>query len=423
MSDTSTTNTLPADWQLLPLGAIAETQLGKMLNSSKQTGQARMPYLRNINLRWETIDLADVKKMDVFPDEIDKFTLRSGDVLVCEGGEPGRAAVWKSDEPMAFQNAIHRVRPKEGISSEFLSFQFEWLTKNGHLDKFFTGVTIKHFAQTRLRKAIFVVPPLAEQVKIIEFLEEQLSRLDAALASVRTVREKAAKFCRSLLHAAFTGALTGHDSLLGTPPAVWVKTEINEVAHINYGYTESATHDSIGPKFLRITDIQDGRVSWSEVPYCTISEKDEEKHRLASGDIVFARTGATTGKSFLVVNPPNAVCASYLIRLRPMGDKVLSEFLSAYFQSDTYWNQIRAGTTGTAQGGFNASKLAKLIMVLPSLVEQEKIVEILEEQLSRLDASLAVADAVEKRASALRRSLLHAAFTGQITKQWRESKS
>lgn len=317
---------------------------------------------------------------------------------------------------------VGRVDDLERILPQYLKWyatapQFrEWISSTTQ------GVTGSH---TRAKANQILaqevpVPSLAEQKKIVEILEEQLSRLDAALASVCTVRDKTSKLRRSLLHAAFTGALTGHDPSLGTPPAVWVETEISEVAHINYGYTESATRDSVGPKFLRITDVQDGRVSWSEVPYCIISEKDEEKHRLASGDIVFARTGATTGKSFLVVNPPNAVCASYLIRLRPMDDKVLPEFLNAYFQSDTYWNQIRIGTTGTAQGGFNASKLAKLVVVLPSLVEQEKILEILEEQLSRLDTSFAIIYAVEKRAAALRRSLLHAAFTGKLTERWRE---
>jgi type I restriction enzyme, S subunit len=106
----------------------------------------------------------------------------------------------------------------------------------------------------------------------------------------------------------------------------WEVKKLAEVSAINYGYTESASSRPVGPRFLRITDIQDDHVDWKSVPYCEIATADLSKYRLASGDIVFARTGATTGKSFLVDAPPNAVFASYLIRLRLLDKKLLPEF-------------------------------------------------------------------------------------------------
>src|SRR4051812_15425050 len=96
----------------------------------------------------------------------------------------------------------------------------------------------------------------------------------------------------------------------------WATQQLAAVSAINYGYTESASSEAVGPRFLRITDIQNDKVDWDGVPYCKIAASDLPKYRLASGDIVFARTGATTGKSFLVDDPPDAVFASYLIRLR-----------------------------------------------------------------------------------------------------------
>jgi type I restriction enzyme S subunit len=179
-----------------------------MLNSSKQTGSALKPYLRNINLQWGRIDLSDVKEMDIFDNEMRQFMLAKGDVLVCEGGEPGRSAVWNLDIEMGFQNAIHRIRPRERLSSEFACYQFEWLVKNGILDELFTGVTIKHFSQQKLRKVEFVVPSLNEQEKIVQILEEQFSRLDASLVIADAIETKASNMRRSLLHAAFTGELT-----------------------------------------------------------------------------------------------------------------------------------------------------------------------------------------------------------------------
>lgn len=145
----------------------------------------------------------------------------------------------------------------------------------------------------------------------------------------------------------------------------WETKELAAVSAINYGYTESASSNPVGPRFLRITDIQDDCVNWDSVPYCKIESADLPKYRLASGDIVFARTGATTGKSFLVDEPPEAVFASYLIRLRLLDKKLLPEFVLLFFQTAGYWQSIKDGSSGSAQGGFNATKLGALTIPVP----------------------------------------------------------
>lgn len=157
------------------------------------------------------------------------------------------------------------------------------------------------------------------------------------------------------------------------------KVRLKDVAEIMYGYTAKSGIDKQGPKYLRITDIQDSRVQWSAVPNCEIGQLDMEKYRLQPGDIVFARTGATTGKSFLIQDPPAAVFASYLIRVKTTDKRIDQRFLHFYFQSQEYWEAIRQGTTGSAQGGFNASKLGALVIPLPPLPEQKRIVAILDQ--------------------------------------------
>ncbi|XEI33675.1 restriction endonuclease subunit S [Aeromonas veronii] len=185
---------------------------------------------------------------------------------------------------------------------------------------------------------------------------------------------------------------------------------LGEVSVINYGYTESATSDPIGPKFLRITDIQDSGVNWDDVPFCQIDATGLKKFKLAHGDIVFARTGATTGKSFLVINPPEAVFASYLIRLRLQDMSLLPEFVSLYFQSKEYWDAIRAGSSGSAQGGFNASKLAALMIPVPTLPEQQRIVAILDEAFEAIAAARTNAEQNRQNARTLFESYLEAVF-------------
>ena len=172
----------------------------------------------------------------------------------------------------------------------------------------------------------------------------------------------------------------------------WVAKTLAEVSAISYGYTESASSDAIGPRFLRITDIQNDCVDWKHVPYCKIASAELPKYRLATGDIVFARTGATTGKSFLVENPPDAIFASYLIRLRLLDKRLSPEFVSLFFQTADYWQAIKDGSSGSAQGGFNASKLGALSIPVPPLPEQKRIVAILDDALEGIATAKANAE-------------------------------
>jgi len=186
----------------------------------------------------------------------------------------------------------------------------------------------------------------------------------------------------------------------------WDNKPLAEVSSLNYGYTESASSEPIGPRFLRITDIQDDRVDWHTVPYCKIDEGEIAKYRLATGDIVFARTGATTGKSFLIEGPPDAVFASYLIRLRLLDKGLSPRFVSLFFQSDDYWETVKAGSAGSAQGGFNASKLGALRIPIPPLGEQWRIVGILDEAFAGIATAKANAEKNLRNARALFASLL-----------------
>jgi len=159
----------------------------------------------------------------------------------------------------------------------------------------------------------------------------------------------------------------------------WRTMPLGDLAEsVDYGVTASASQRPIGPKFLRITDIQDGTVNWDSVPWCECDERSAKESRLRSGDIVFARTGATTGKSFLIRGcPTNTVFASYLIRVR-LGDAAEPGFVSHFFQTPNYWAQIMKSARGLAQPGVNASTLKALRVPLPPLPEQRRIAEILD---------------------------------------------
>jgi type I restriction enzyme, S subunit len=145
---------------------------------------------------------------------------------------------------------------------------------------------------------------------------------------------------------------------------------VREVAEsIQYGHTASAISREEGPRFLRITDIQDGAVDWDSVPSCNIVAEDVPRYRLSTGDLVFARTGATTGKSFLIRDCPDAVFASYLIRVRASKD-VDPRYLALFFQSPDYWQQIERGKRGIGQPNVNGKTLGEIELPLRPLDEQ-----------------------------------------------------
>jgi type I restriction enzyme S subunit len=159
----------------------------------------------------------------------------------------------------------------------------------------------------------------------------------------------------------------------------WTTARLGDLAEsVDYGVTASASQVPVGPKFLRITDIQDGAVDWTTVPWCHCDGRAQHGARLKPGDIVFARTGATTGKSFLLTEcPSDAVFASYLIRVR-LNAKAAPRFVSHFFRTPQYWAQITKSARGVAQPGVNASKLKNVCIPLPSIAEQQRIADVLE---------------------------------------------
>ncbi|BAY38497.1 restriction modification system DNA specificity subunit [Nostoc sp. NIES-2111] len=188
--------------------------------------------------------------------------------------------------------------------------------------------------------------------------------------------------------------------------------------NIQYGYTASATDQPTGVKFLRITDLQNNFVDWETVPFCNCSEI--AKYQLSEGDIVIARTGATTGKSFLLKKiPETTVFASYLIRLHT-SSLYPPEYLALFMQSADYWQQITTVSKGTAQPGANASILSQLIIPVPPVKEQKQIIAKIEELNDRTQRAKEALDSIPQLCDRFRQSVLAAAFRGDLTADWRE---
>ena len=310
-----------------------------------------------------------------------------------------------NETPMATNQGCRGLVAHEKLHYKFLYY---FLLSNVRLlNDLGTGATFKELSATKLKRVLMPIPSIAEQKRIVAILDEAFAAIATATANTKKNIANAQELFESQLERAFTGDAVNEG---------WDLSRIEDIAEsVVYGHTASAENGESGTKFLRITDIQDGSVDWQTVPTCECDLNDQVKYRLESGDIVFARTGATTGKSFLIVEcPEGAIFASYLIRVRP-GKGVLSEYLAHYFYSPTYWEQISKSATGSAQPGVNASKLKKLQIPLPSLPEQKRIATFLDKLSSEKQTLVKTYETKIHSLTELKQSLLHQAFTGELT--------
>ena len=164
---------IPESWKWVRLPAISASCLGKMLDKQKNTGIS-MPYLRNVNVRWGSFDLSDLLEMKFEDVNDERFLIRKNDLVMCEGGEPGRCAIWAAEQPIHFQKACHRLRFSQELHVSFFYFLFCLYAENGILKSLITGTTIKHLTGQSLDKIVVPLPPLVEQKRIVAKLEELL---------------------------------------------------------------------------------------------------------------------------------------------------------------------------------------------------------------------------------------------------------
>ncbi|MFF9767247.1 restriction endonuclease subunit S [Streptomyces sp. NPDC014636] len=427
---------LPAGWAWARLGDITDTALGKMLDKKQSTGRHPTPYLRNINVQWGEIDTGDLLTMDIEPEDLDRFTVSKGDLVVCEGGEIGRCAIWSRDEPIAYQKALHRVRVSEALETRYLRYYLEYAASTGKLARFATGSTIKHLPQQRLREVAIPVPPLAEQHRIVEALEEQLSRLDVAKASVRNVMQRATSllgrvtdFTSEILigsddaTAPFPSDVGSIDGELPRIPADWRWMRLGELADVVGGVTKDKKKQS-DPElpevpYLRVANVQRGHLDLAHVAKIRVPLKKAEQLRLQDGDVLMNEGGDRDklGRGWVWSGQiQNAIHQNHVFRARIRDELLKPELLSWYANGAAKWFEEN-GKQSTNLASISLSKIRNLPVPVPPHDEQKRIVERIEERLIQLRHARATADRVLHQGAKLRNALLRKAFQGELIPQ------
>lgn len=347
---------------------------------------------------------------------LSKSTLFGGELILSNIGSIGKVfRVPYLNRPMTL--ASNSVMIKCFHDSDYDWLYYYFLSPFGFQELFSitTGTAVLKFNKTDLKSIMLPVPPKSEQQRIIDRIKSLFAKLDEAKEKAQAVIDGFEARRAAILHKAFTGELTAKwRRFFKRTLDEWTFSQLGNYSESQYGYTESATTDPVGPKFLRITDIQDGNVNWNEVPYCKINAEKKKQYAIKPGDIVVARTGATTGKSYLISDNIDAVYASYLIRIVLTSDRLTSDYLFLYMQSQEYWRQISEFSSGIAQPCVNGKKLKELRLPIPSITEQTEIVRVLDTLLTKEQQAKETAETVLDQIETMKKSILARAFRGEL---------
>lgn len=364
-----------------------------------------------------------VKRNDqwLLPNDIIMSTANSRELV-------GKTCIWTSNERKTFGGFLTVLRPGTGILPKYAYYALMSIKASGAFLKTATQTTnIANINSTVLQNTLFPLPPVDEQARIVSKIEELLPLIEEYGEAEQKLSALNADFPemlrKSILQQAVQGKLTERDpadepasellkrirtekaKLIAEGkikkekplppitdeekpfeiPDTWEWVRWGDLSFsIQYGYNAPAL-PSGRIKMVRISDIQDNKVLWDTVPYCEIKESEIDAYLLKENDILFARTGGTVGKSFLVKNvPEEAIYAGYLIRTQ-YSSRLVPQYLKFFMESQLYWNQLREGTIATAQPNCNGKTLSKMLLPLPPLAEQKRIVARVEELLAVCD--------------------------------------
>lgn len=444
---------IPENWCWCRFGDICIAQLGKTLDKVKNKGD-EVPYLCSINVNWGKIDLEKVKTLKLEESEKQKYLLEKGDLLICEGGDVGRSAIWNLDEIMYYQNALHRVRFFLNLNQKYFYYVLFQYKNLGFLDAVSKGMTIKHLVQGALLNLAIPLPPLAVQNAIVAKLEQVLPLVDAYENALLQKEELKSvlpdKIKKAILQEAITGKLTEQwrkqkavveptvpeqcrrvettergeqlldriikernakalseweEALKKNPkakkPAPIVASEIDE-EEIPFEVPESWCWCKLGDICTKLVDgdhnppagvptktefimassqniNDDSLVELEKVRYLSkeVFEVENERTKAEKGDIFFTSVG-TLGRSCIFDGSRN-ICFQRSVSV--IKTEIYNKFLKYCLDAPFIQYFIIDNATGTAQKGFYLNQLAKLVIPLPPLEEQEEIVKKVEELL------------------------------------------
>ena len=425
---------IPESWCWVRINDIATCELGKTKDAQKNTGKLK-DYLCSINIQEDGIDLSKIKQMKFEDDEFERYTVKKNDLLVCEGGDAGRCAIYDKEQPMHYQNALHRIRFFNDINPTFYLYIFQLYKANKILTEASKGVTIQHLTGASLKNLWFPLPPLAEQKRIVAAIEkfmpliEEYGKKESALnllnAQIASLTKKAilqeavqgrlvpqiategnakdllAEIKKSHTDLQISTKSAGAKSDLRSksqirvtkkelPPITaeeipfdipdsWCWCRLGEIGDWKSGSTPSRTKPEFyngNIPWLKTGDLNDGYIT--EIPeFVSDLALENCSMRLNPvGSVLIAMYGATIGKVGILNIPAttNQACCACICP-----DGLFNKYLFYYLMSQK--TSFTEQAEGGAQPNISREKIVNYLIPLPPLAEQKRIVSAIEKLL------------------------------------------
>lgn len=412
---------IPEGWKWAYLGELFLHNTGKAQNSSGSNKGVVRKFITTSNLYWNRFDLSKVKEMPFTEQELERCTAQKGDLLVCEGGDCGRAAIWNYDEKVCIQNHVHRIRPYKEVSIEYFYYLFYLYKFTGRLKGH--GVAIQGLSSEAIHKVLCPLPPRAEQKRIVAKIEELLPYLDRYEKAWNRLEEFNRRFPvdmqKSILQMAIQGKLVEQRPEEGNGEELYRQIQAEKQALIKAGKIKKEkplpdiAEDEVpfeipeGWKWVRIQSIskkttdgehktprrvgaycgfyllsarnvRDGEIALKDVDY--VDETEYKRIALRcnpqKGDVLISCSGSV-GRCAVVENDNKYVMVRSAAMVSPVN--MNSNYLMYAIRSEVVQEQIRAKIKQTAQANLFQEAIRNLAIPFPPLAEQKRIVARLEE--------------------------------------------
>jgi type I restriction enzyme S subunit len=418
---------VPAHWRVAALNFRYEVLLGKMLDEKRVTGRHLAPYLRNVDVQWDRINIEDLPQMDFSGDDIERYGLRPGDLLVCEGGEVGRSAIWAAEVPECYyQKALHRLRARRPLE-DVPRFQFYLLRAAVDLGVFTAAEgksTIAHLTAEALRRYRFAYPAPAEQMVIAAFLDRETAKIDALVAEQEKLIELLKEKRQAVISHAVTKGLDPNVPMkdsgvewLGEVPAHWAVRPLKHCITSQEGPgIMAADFRDEGIPLLRISCVQSEAVTLEGCNYLDPQKvaRQWSHFRVEVGDLLISGSASMGVVSEVGEEAAGAVPYTGLIRLQGRKGGMTKDYIKHLVVSDSFMRQVQLLKTGSTIQHFGPTHLNQMVVVLPPQDEQEAIAQFLNSENRRMESLCAEAAAGMTLLHERRAALISAAVTGQI---------
>jgi len=419
---------IPVQWGIVPVKRHFDIQLGKMLQNSPLSEEDQLvPYLKALSVLWGCVNVEESPEMWANPSELTQYNVKDGDLVVCEGGEVGRAGIISlPPENCIIQNAVHRVRSKYASNVRFLMYTLHYVSSSGWFEVLCNKATIAHFTREKFAKLKISLPEPEEQHAIATFLDRETSHIDTLIAKKQRQIELLQQKRAALISHAVTKGLNPDVRMkdsgiewLGEIPEHWETQKFKRVAFFqegpglrNWQFTDSGVH------VICVTNITDKGIDFSGYEKFISEQEYETTYRhftVRNGDLLLSSSGNSWGKVAEFINDDRTILNTSTIRLNENhSGNVARAYLKWLLQSKGTREQLGLMMTGACQPNFGPSHLSIVIIAVPPLYEQRAIAAFLDHETSRIDTLISKVKESIKKLREYRTALISAAVTGKI---------